>query len=94
MVWKKMLKQRTCPLCENISAWELPVPGQDKYEIKCGTCIAYYLTDGPDKGFINLPKEDRMLLSAYVREQYEKNKMPVHLDQIENFRDILDDRKG
>ena len=88
-----MIKQRTCPLCENTSAWEFHLSGQDSYEIRCDICTVYHLTDGPDKGFIFLPKEDRMLLSVYVREQYQKEKIPVHLDQIENFRDIIDDRK-
>ena len=89
-----MGKLRTCPLCENESAWEWPVSGHTYYEIRCDTCTIYFLTDGPDKGFIDLPKASRMRLSAYVRERYEATKIPVHLDWVENFRAIIDDQKG
>jgi hypothetical protein len=89
-----MAEQTTCPLCENKSASERHVSGHDFYEIKCETCTIYRLTDGPDKAFINLPKEARMRLSAHVREQYKTTKVPVHLDWVENFRAIIDYRKG
>ena len=86
--------QRKCPLCGDPSAKERSVPKQDKYEVECNTCTLYHLTLEQDKGFIDLPKEDRMALSAYVREQYEKTKIPVHLDWVENFKKIIDDYKS
>ena len=83
--------KRACPLCENENAWEWPVSGQDKYEIRCDICTIFQLTAGPDKGFLALSKEDRKALSAYVREQFEKTGKAVHLDWVENFRDIIAD---
>ena len=89
-----MCIKRKCPLCDNPSATQRTVKKHDKYEIECNTCAFYHLTTVQDKGFIDLPKEDRMALSAYVREQYKKKKIPVHLDWVENFKKVIDDYKS
>lgn len=84
-----MNKQTNCPLCGNAGAKEIPVSGQDKYEIRCDTCTIYHLTSGQDTGFINLPKRNRLKLSAHAREHYEKTKTPVHFDYVDNFKHLF-----
>ena len=88
-----MPKKIECILCES-DAEEYSISGQDKYEIRCETCTIYYLTSLQDEGFLSLSQEDRLALSAFVREQYQKTKTPVHLDYVENFQTIIDDFKG
>jgi len=88
-----MLEKYKCILCES-EAEEHSVSGQDKYEIRCDICTIYYLTSVQDEGFLSLPKEDRLALSAFVRKQHEETKIPVHLDYVENFRAIIDDYKN
>lgn len=89
-----MGKMITCPLCEKKDAWEWPVSGQDKYEIRCDKCTIFQLTAGQDQEFIDLPKEDREALSDYVRERFGKTKVATHLDSVEKFSTIINKYKG
>jgi endogenous inhibitor of DNA gyrase (YacG/DUF329 family) len=93
----KMPKQIVCPLCGAEGAEEWPISGRDAYEITCSDrCKKYQLTtvNSSDEAIKALPKEDQLILSDYVRLQFQQTRKAVFLESAEMARAIIERNKS
>jgi len=87
-----MIKESKCVLCQE-EAKVSSVPGKDAYFIECDTC-GHYLFASPElfeRGYIEMSREKRAMLSAYTRNLFEHGEEPPELGDPDLLKEIIAD---